>query len=376
MFSETDQRHMQRALDLAAQGLYTSQPNPRVGCVIALNDRVLGEGFHARAGLAHAEVLALAAAGPAARGATAYVSLEPCAHYGRTPPCADALVQAGIARVVVATIDPFEAVAGRGLERLRAAGIRVDCGLLAKPARELNCGFFCRIERGRPYVRLKMACSLDARSALADGRSQWITGPEARADGHCFRARAGAILTGIGTVLADDPLLSVRIEAEHVEPRRVLLDRELRLPPGAKLLGSGLKPLVYTRSQAALPRRAALAAVGAELVDLPDCAPDQETTGGTPDRDGLELAWVLADLARREVNELHVEAGARLSAALLSAQLVDELLIYQSGRLLGTEARPLFALPSPSNLQQADNWRLVRFDAIGDNWRLILRPTR
>lgn len=374
-FSDLDRRQMARALALAAQGLYTSQPNPRVGCVIADGERVLGEGFHARAGQAHAEVNALAAAGAAARGATVYVTLEPCAHFGRTPPCADALIRAGVARVVVAVGDPFAQVGGRGLARLRAAGIRVDVGLLAEAAHELNCGFFSRIERGRPFVRLKMAASLDGRSALADGRSQWITGPAARADGQHYRARAGAMLTGIGTVLSDDPRLTVRIEAEHVAPRRVLLDRQLRLPLTAKLLQAGEPPLVYAGREADGERRAALLAAGVEVVGLAEILPADSDAAATPvGHEQAELAAVLADLARREVNELHVEAGARLSGALLGAGLVDELLIYQSGRLLGEAARPLFALPSPATLDRAQDWRVVTFDAIGDNWRLILRP--
>lgn len=374
-FSDLDRHHMQRALDLAVLGLYTSQPNPRVGCVIAAGEQVLGEGFHARAGEAHAEVHALAAAGEHARGATAYVTLEPCAHFGRTPPCADALIRAGLARVVVAVVDPFEKVGGRGLARLRAAGIRVDCGLLADAARDLNCGFFSRIERGRPFVRLKMAASLDGRSALADGRSQWITGPEARADGQHFRARASAILTGIGTLLADDPRLTVRIDAEHVAPRRVIVDRRLRLPLDARLLQDGAPPLVYARRDADGDRRAALVAAGVEVVDLPEPPPADPDAAHHPDRHAqTELAAVLADLARREVNELHVEAGAGLSGALLTGGLVDELLIYQGGRLLGDTARPMFVLPSPATLDRAQDWRLVTITAIGDNWRLILRP--
>lgn len=367
---------MQRALVLAAKALYTSQPNPRVGCVVADGERVLGEGFHARAGEAHAEVHALAAAGAASSGATAYVTLEPCAHFGRTPPCTDALIRAGIGRVVVATSDPFDQVSGRGLARLRAAGIRVDSGLFADAARELNCGFFSRIERGRPFVRLKMAASLDGRSALADGRSQWITGPEARADGQRYRARASAILTGIGTVLADDPRLTVRIEADHVAPRRVLLDRQLRLPLGARLLQEALPPLVYADARADDQRRAALVAAGVEVVNLPDRSPAATAAGTSTDHSQAQLAAVLADLARREVNELHVEAGARLSGALLEAGLVDELLIYQSGRLLGETARPLFALPAPETLEHAQDWRLMTIDLIGHDWRLILRPVR
>ncbi len=365
---------MLRALALAAGGLYTSQPNPRVGCVIADGERVLGEGFHVRAGQAHAEVHALAAAGDAARGATAYVTLEPCAHFGRTPPCADALVRAGVGRVVVAAGDPFDQVSGRGLARLRDAGIRVDSGLLGEQARELNCGFFSRIERGRPFVRLKMAASLDGRSALADGRSQWITGPEARADGQRYRARASAILTGIGTVLADDPRMTVRIKAEHVAPRRVLLDRQLRLPLGARLLQDGAPPLVYCASGASADRQQALTAAGAEVVVLQDEIAVPTPSGATPIPADVVLSALLADLARREVNELHVEAGARLSGALLAAGLVDELLIYQSGRLLGETARPLFAQASPDCLDSAQDWRMVTIDAIGDNWRLILRP--
>ena len=377
-YSAHDHRQMARALQLAACGLYTSQPNPRVGCVIAKAQQVVGEGFHQRAGTPHAEVHALAAAGTAARGATAYVTLEPCAHFGRTPPCADALIAAQVARVVVATGDPFAPVCGQGLARLRAAGIRVEVGLMQNDARELNIGFFSRIERARPFVRLKMALSLDGRSALASGESRWISNAAAREDGHHFRARASAILTGIGTVLADDPRLTVRIAQTHVAPLRVVLDRRLRMPLTATLLTSGSPPLIYGASDADPQRRTALQAAGAELVTVPDAALSVPPLHGlspatTMTGDGF-LAAVMADLAKRGVNELQVEAGAILAGALIAAGLVDELLIYQSGCLLGSSARPMLALPAPPTMAERREWRLVELVQIADNWRLRLRP--
>ena len=350
---------MAEALRLAARGLYTTAPNPRVGCVVARGATVLGRGFHERAGEPHAEVFALREAGAQARGATAYVTLEPCAHHGRTPPCADALVAAGIARVVAAVADPFERVAGAGLARLRDAGIEVEVGLMAAAARELNVGFFSRIERGRPFVRVKLASTLDGRTAPADGSRLAITSAVAQRDGHHWRARASAILTGIGTVLADDPLLNVRLDRAHAPPLRVIVDTELRTPTSARLLHEGVAPvLIACGADADASRRADLVAHGAEVRVLPT-------------HDGrIDLAALLALLAERAVNEVHVEAGAQLAGALLQLGLVDELLLYQAHALLGSAARPLFA----GGLAALSHWTLIDERRIGPDRRLLLRP--
>lgn len=349
---------MTRALRLAAQGLCTTMPNPRVGCVLAHGEEAVGEGFHARAGEPHAEVLALRAAGTRARGATAYVTLEPCGLHGRTPPCADALIEAGVAHVVMAAEDTSQAV-GAGLARLREAGITVESGLMRDDARELNVGFFSRIERGRPFVRVKLAMSLDGRTALADGTSKWITGEAARADVQRWRARSSAILTGSGTALVDDPRLTVRLpDLPHVPPLRVVLDRALRTPGGAHLLDGSAPTLVVHGSSAVPDRR--FAAV--------DCAVVPEIEAG------LDLDAVLKLLAAREVNELHVEAGPTLSGALLAAGLADELLLYVAPVLLGDRSRPLLALPPLSDM--ARRWGLQVMDrrTVGDDLRLRLRP--
>ena len=361
-FSASDHAHMAQALRLAASGMFTTQPNPRVGCVIAHGDHVVGTGFHRRAGEAHAEVHALAQAGEHARAASAYVTLEPCAHHGRTGPCADALISAGIARVVVACEDPFDQVDGRGLARLRTAGVKVEVGLMRAEARELNIGFFSRIERGRPFVRIKLAASLDGRTALADGSSNWITTAAARADGHRWRARASALLTGIGTVLADDPQLSVRIAQPHAQILRVVLDSDLRMPLRARMLQVSAPLLIYTGEQADPQRRAALEQAGVEVLAVAAVA------------GRLDLMAVLVDLARRAVNELHVEAGAVVSGALVAAGLADELLIYQHACLLGDAARPLLSLPSPVCLADRLEWKLKDVRQLGEDWRLRLRP--
>src|SRR6185312_3625386 len=330
-FSAADHAHMARALRLAEAGLYTTQPNPRVGCVIAHGEDVVGEGFHARAGEPHAEVFAMRAAGERARGATAYVTLEPCAHFGRTPPCADALVAAGVARVVAACEDPNPKVAGGGFAKLRDAGIAVEIGLMREAARELNRGFFARIERGRPWVRVKLAMSLDGRTALANGASQWITGAAARADVQRWRARSSAILTGSGTVRADDPRLTVRLANgdAFVPALRVVLDTGLATPAGAHVLDGTAPTLVLHAPDA---RRAA-------HFGKVECA-------AIPLRDSrLDLPAAMTLLAERGINELQVEAGATVCGALFAQGLVDELLLYVATILLGDTARPLLALP-------------------------------
>ncbi len=354
---------MAHALRLAKRGLFTTQPNPRVGCIIVHGEEVVGEGAHQRAGEPHAEVYALREAGERARGATAYVTLEPCAHQGRTPPCADALIAAGVARVVVAAEDSFPQVDGRGIEKLRAGGTEVQTGLMREAARELNCGFFSRIERGRPFVRLKMAMSLDGRTALANGQSKWITGDAARADVQRWRARSSAILSGSGTVLADDPRLTVRdLDGEAFQPPlRVVLDRDLRVPPNF-LVMDGSAPTLLLHD--------------AGLESIRNIPAGVDHAGVTLNALGqLDLVAVLALLAERNINELHVEAGARLGGGLLAAGLVDELLLYMAPILLGHEARSLLALPNIAEMNQ--RWQLQVIDqrSVGADWRLRFRPS-
>jgi len=364
-----DVRHMARALELARRGLYTTHPNPRVGCVIVRAGEVVGTGFHARAGEPHAEVHALRMAGERARGATAYVTLEPCCHYGRTPPCSHALIGAGVARVVMAMRDPNPRVAGGGEAMLRAAGIAVETGLLELEARELNAGFIKRMTLGRPYVRLKWGASLDGRTALANGVSQWITGPEARRDVQFQRARASAILSSATTVLRDRARLNVRLTAEELglegpvrQPLRVILDRALRLTADLPLFEDGGEVWIYT-AQPDVERRAALESKGAKVFEAPVTA------------EGLDLDWILADLARRETNELWVEAGARLGGAFLSSGLVDELMVYLAPLLLGHEAHPLAMLPALERLELAQRWRWHDVRRVGGDLRLTLRPS-
>lgn len=329
-FDATDHAMMARALRLAAHAAWTSRPNPMVGCVIAQGGQVVGEGWHERAGQPHAEVHALRAAGGLARGATAYVTLEPCAHHGRTPPCADALVAAGVGRVVAAMRDPFPQVDGAGFERLRAAGVQVASGLMEAQARALNRAFLSRVERGRPWLRLKLAASLDGRTALASGASKWITGPAARADVQRWRARAGAVLTGAGTVLADDPQLSARVPQGQacVPPLRVVLDAGLRSLEAATQLRDSAAPTLYLHA----PDAMAPAVDGVEYAAVPRGADGR-----------LDLAAVLALLAARGIGEVQVEAGATLSGAFVRAGLVDELLLYTAPVLLGDPARGLLA---------------------------------
>ena len=355
---------MHEALALAEQSFGLTEPNPRVGCVIVAPDgRVIGRGRTQEAGGPHAEVMALrdaAARGEIVHGATAYVTLEPCAHHGRTPPCCDALIEARLGRVVMALEDPFPQVAGQGAARLRAAGIAVEQGLLAREAREINIGFFSRIVRGRPWVRLKVAVSLDGRTALSNGVSQWITGPAARADGHAFRRRAGAVLTGVGTVLDDDPRLDVRLVETPRQPLRVVVDSRLETPPAARVLAPPGPVLLYA-AQPQAERAAALQARGAEIA----FAAGQ---GGT-----VDLAAMLADLARRGVNELHVEAGHKLNGSLVREGLVDEFLVYMAPRLLGV-GRELAAFGPLERLEDALALRWASIERIGDDLRLIARP--
>lgn len=370
-FTAADHRWMARALQLARAGLYTTDPNPRVGCVLVREDVLVGEGCHLRAGEPHAEVHALRAAGARARGATAYVTLEPCSHHGRTPPCAEALVEAGVARVVCAMQDPNPLVAGRGLARLRAAGIEVAAGLLEAQARALNPGFISRMERGRPYTRLKLAASLDGRTAMRSGESQWITGPAARADVQRLRARSSAVMTGVDTVLIDRASLTVRAAqlglapeqaqaAAAQQPLRVVLDSRLRLPVSAPLLSQPGRTLIATAEAASTPAAIALSATGAQVLSLPEA-------GGR-----VDLAALLPWLAQHEqCNELLIECGATLAGAVLRAGLVDELVLYLAPTLLGSTARPLFELPLE---RMAEQYRLQLIDTrqLGDDLRLTL----
>ena len=361
MFSAADHEFMARALRLAESGLYSATPNPRVGCVLVRDGSIVGEGWHEKAGGPHAEVHALQSAGDLARGAAAYVTLEPCSHHGRTPPCCEALLAAGIERVVAAMQDPNPLVAGQGLAWLRDAGLAVDCGLLANEARELNIGFVSRMERGRPWVRLKAAASLDGRTALENGRSQWITGPDARRDGHRWRARACAILTGIGTVRDDDPQLTVRDVDTARQPLRVVVDSRLEIDPSARVLQGGRVLVVAAVENHLLA--SIIEARGAEVIFLPN------------DVGKVDLQALMRELAKRGINELHVEAGFKLNGSLLREGLVDELVLYLAPSLLGDASRGLFHLPALEDLAEKRTlqWRDVR--QVGGDLRVVARLT-
>jgi len=352
-FSAFDHAMMRRALALAAKGLYSATPNPRVGCVIAHGETIVGEGWHERAGAPHAEANALAAAGSRAQGATAYVSLEPCNHQGRTPPCAVALARAGLARVVAAVRDP-NPKARQGGEALAAAGVRFAAGLMEEEARELNAGFFSRLTRGRPWVRMKVAATLDGRTALADGRSQWITGPEARRDGHRWRARACALLTGIGTVKADDPRLTVRDIETPRQPLRVVVDSRLEIPERARILEGG-NVLIFSARAGAAPR-------GAEHVVLPNAAGK------------VDLPRMLEALALRGVNELQVEAGFRLNGSLVREGCVDEFLLYLNPSFLGDGAQGMLDLAPLGALEHRPLLRVRSLERVGEDLRILARP--
>lgn len=355
---------MSRALRLAARGLATTHPNPRVGCVLVRDGRIVGEGWHERAGGAHAEVNALAAAGDQARGSTAYVTLEPCCHHGRTPPCTAALLAAKVSRVVAAMVDPDPRVAGQGLTTLRAAGIEVSSGLLAAEAERINAGFVMRTRCGRPLIRCKLAMSLDGRTALASGESRWITAEPARLDVQHLRARASAIMTGIGTILADDPALNVRLAGHERQPARVILDANLDMPPTARTLSLAGPVLIFTAMAGDDPRGDVLRGAGAELVRLP-------ATAGR-----LDLAAVAAELGRRGFNEVHTECGPTLAGALLQADLMDELIIYMAPVLLGDSARGLLHLPGLTEMTQRRPLEILDIRAVGHDWRITARPQR
>jgi diaminohydroxyphosphoribosylaminopyrimidine deaminase/5-amino-6-(5-phosphoribosylamino)uracil reductase len=354
----TDTDGMRAALAQAAKALYTSTPNPRVGCVIVRDGDVLAEGHTQATGFAHAEAHALHHAkerGVDVRGASVYVSLEPCSHHGRTPPCADALIAAGVARVVVAIEDPNPLVAGQGLAKLRAAGIQVELGVLAEEAREMNLGFLHRMQHGRPWVRMKMAASLDGGTALQNGESQWITSAYARDDGHAWRARACAVLTGIGTVQQDDPQLTVRAVETPRQPRRIIVDSHLDISPQAKVL-QGAASWIFTAVDGA-QRAEQLRAQGHEVMRLPD------------DSGKVDLPALMHELGRREINELHIEAGFKLNGSLLRADVVDELLLYLAPCLLGP-AQGLARLPVLAHLSDRMSFRFHEVQQVGPDLRL------
>lgn len=358
-----DREYMQRALRLARRGLYTTEPNPRVGCVIVRDGSIVGEGWHQRAGGPHAEILALQQAGKQAEGSTVYVTLEPCSHFGKTPPCADALINAGVARVVAAMQDPNPAVAGSGFARLREHGIDVDSGVLEQAARAINPGFIKRMESGRPFIRVKLAMSLDGRTAMASGESQWISGEAARNDVQRLRARSSVIMTGIETVLHDDPSLNVRLSPDQLQitgevrqPHRVVLDSKLRFPPGAKMLSLQGNTTVLTTAE-----------------NRNDLACDVVRLDAVDGR--LDLSDVMSWLAGMQANEVHVEAGATLCGALLQNKLVDEIVVYMAPLIMGNNARGLFDLPGLEHM--ADRIRLDFIDVrrIGKDLRITASPS-
>ena len=364
-----DARHMARALELARLGVYSTHPNPRVGCVIVRDGETVGEGWHVQAGGPHAEVHALRQAGDRARGATAYVTLEPCSHHGRTPPCAEALVEAGVARVVVAMQDPNPQVAGQGLERLRQAGIAVTCPLLATEARALNLGFLKRMEHGQPYIRVKLAMSLDGRTAMASGESQWITGPAARSAVQRLRAQSSAVLTGADSVIADGARMTVRaaelgLDAETVElatrriPLRILIDGRLRVPLDAPFFQAGTALVVTCADAAAHPQ---YAQGGHELLSL----------RGEDGR--VDLLKLSIELARRGINEVLVEAGASLAGAFARQGLVDEYQLFIAAKFMGSTARPLLDWPL-ERMSEAAPLQIIEMTAVGDDWRVIAVP--
>jgi diaminohydroxyphosphoribosylaminopyrimidine deaminase/5-amino-6-(5-phosphoribosylamino)uracil reductase len=357
----SDQQGMALALEWAAKGLFITTPNPRVGCVIAKDGMVIGAGHTQIPGQAHAEIAALAdaaARGADVRGATLYVTLEPCSHHGRTPPCADALIRAGISRVVSAIVDPNPLVAGQGHARLRAAGIELTTNVMAHEARDINLGFFKRMESGTPWVRMKVAASLDGKTALHNGNSQWITSGAARDDGHHWRARACAILTGIGTVKSDDPQLTVRAIDTPRQPRRIIVDSRLEIDPRARMLQGDSCWIIAAQPDAA--KAATLQAMGHHIIYLPNA-------------DGkVDLPALMRELGKRAINELHIEAGTKLNGSLLRAGCVDELLVYFAPVVLG-DAQGMFDLPALSSLDAKQSWRFHEVKQIGADLRILAR---
>ncbi len=371
MILPEDYPFMAQAIKLARRGRFTCHPNPRVGALLVQNGVVVGEGFHQRAGQPHAEPMALSAAGSCAQGATVYVTLEPCSHHGRTPPCADALVQAGVSRVVVAMEDPNPVVAGRGVERLRQAGIEVHVGLLESEAQRLNPGFIKRMRHGLPFVRCKLAMSLDGRTAMASGESKWITSDAARRDVHRLRALSSAVMTGVGTVIADDAALNVRLPASALEgvepgnlpaPQRLVLDSSLRMPLHSKMLSlPGETRILCLEGEP--ERRTALEAAGAVVVSLPEC------------NGRVDLCAAMRYLARQEINEILLEAGPQLAGSMLQAGLLDELVIYLAPHLMGDGAKGLFHLPDLLQMQDRIELEIADIRAVGRDWRIMATPS-
>ena len=359
-FSRFDHECMATALRLARRGLFTTDPNPRVGCVIAAGERVVGSGWHEKAGGAHAEIAALREAGDSARGKTAYVTLEPCSFHGRTPPCVDALLEAGIKRVVVAAKDPNPRVNGNGLQTLRSAGVKVETGLMAAESEALNVGFTMRMKQGRPWVRIKSAISLDGKTALHNGASKWISNAASRRDVQRWRARSSAILTGIGTVLADDPSMDARVDQAVRQPLRVVADSRWRTPPGSRIMAGPGATLIAGDFSVPIP--GALASSEAQCLRLP-------ASSGA-----LDLVALMKTLAEMEINEVQVEAGARLCGALLKEQLVDELLIYQAPLLLGEGGPGPFALGPLESMTESTHLELLETSHFGDDLRIRLQP--
>ena len=361
-FSAADHGYMAEALRLAENGLYTTDPNPRVGCVVVKDGTVLGRGYHQKAGEDHAEVLALKDAGAAAKGATLYLNLEPCAHHGKTPPCAEAVIAAGAGRVVASMTDPNPQVSGKGFELLRAKGIRVDTGLMEAQARALNPGFISRMTRGRPWVRSKLAVSLDGRTALAGGVSKWISGEAAREDVHRWRARSSAVLTGIGTLLADDPSFSVRLPGEWRQPMKVVVDTNLSTPADAKIFKREPDAVYIATAVDDPEEQEALLAAGANIQVFPE------------KRGFMDLKAILETLAELECNEVLMEAGAGMNGALLEAGLLDEFILYMAPHLLGDTARGMFSLPPLGNMEERRQLKIMDARMVGEDLRLILRP--
>lgn len=362
MYSESDHTFMLRALELAQRAAYHATPNPRVGCVIVRDGRILGEGFTQPPGSNHAEIEALLDArrnGHDVRGATVFVTLEPCSHFGRTPPCATALAEAHVARVIAAVEDPNPLVRGKGLDMLRANGVDVRCGLLEQEAADVNVGFFSRMMRGRPWVRVKIAASLDGKTALENGVSQWITSDDARRDGHAWRARACAVLTGIGTVQADNPQMNVRLVDTPRQPLRVLVDSRLEVDPGARFF-EGEGPVLVACAVDDAGRTQRLVDKGAEVISLPN------------ERGKVDLPLLMKRLAERGINEVHVEAGFKLNGSLVSAGVVDELLVYLAPMLIG-EAQGMVHLPALSDLAKAQRLVFREVTQVGEDVRILAR---
>jgi len=361
MFSAADYVFMSHALRLAGQGLYTTMPNPRVGCVIVRDEQIVGSGWHQKAGPPHAEINALAEAGATARGATAYVTLEPCSHHGRTPPCADALIAAGIARVVMAMEDPNPLVSGRGRALLQQAGISVQTGLLQAEAQVLNAGFVSRMTRKKPWVRLKIAASLDGKTALNNGASQWITGEAARQDGHRWRARSCAVMTGIGTVKSDNPQLTVRHVKTDRQPKKIVVDGRLAIPLDARVLQDGEETFIFTAQTGNSEKKAALSQMNAQVMVLPDAVGK------------VDLQKMMVVLAESGINEILVEAGNGLNGALVKAGVVDELVLYLAPHLLGDDAQGMIKLPELTQLEQEKKLEIQDMRMIGQDIRVIAK---